>query len=243
MNDPIADQDAQPAAPAPVTESPGQRILLIDLENCPNHIQALQDSLRQYDKVIICYASTGVRIPLDWLIPLHETISNARLQIHKMDRIGKNAADFGIFFFAGMLAQQLTEAAEFTIISDDTDLDHLVSLLIGLSHGAKREGKEKPQPAAEPSPALPSTTATARVSSVSAGVSLYCEHLERYSANRPASDKTLRNSIRTRMAEDAALADAVLQELIRQKALSLNGSKVTYQPTKIKQLAMLAKQA
>lgn len=42
-----------------------QKLLLIDLKNCPNHIQKLQDSLRDYDKVIICYAATGTRIPQD----------------------------------------------------------------------------------------------------------------------------------------------------------------------------------
>lgn len=104
-------QDDQSSAeysyPVIVEHAKTLRTLLIDLENCPNHIQELQDSLRDYDKVIICYASTGAKIPLDWLMPLHETISAGHLQIHKMDSIGKNAADFGIFFFAGMLAQQL----------------------------------------------------------------------------------------------------------------------------------------
>src|SRR5690554_6316807 len=128
-------QDDQSSAeysyPVIVEHAKTLRTLLIDLENCPNHIQELQDSLRDYDKVIICYASTGAKIPLDWLMPLHEAISAGHLQIHKMDSIGKNAADFGIFFFAGMLAQQLEGAAEFTIVSDDSDLDHLVSLLEG----------------------------------------------------------------------------------------------------------------
>ena len=214
------------------------RILLIDLENCPNHIQELQDSLRDYDKVIICYASTGAKIPLDWLMPLHETISAGHLQIHKMDSIGKNAADFGIFFFAGMLAQQLEAAAEFTIVSDDSDLDHLVSLLEGQGHSVLRKGKEKPvtspQPIAEPAVVTPV------IRDVASGVRLYCEHLERYSGNRPASETTLKNSIRTRMGQNLAMTEAVLEQLIKLKALSFNGSKVVYQSTKISQLAIMA---
>lgn len=216
------------------TEQEKQKILLIDLENCPNQIQELQNNLQEYSKIIICYATTGVKIPLDWLMPLHETISSSRLQIHKMDDIGKNAADFGIFFFAGMLAQQLSGPAEFTIVSDDADLDHLVSLLEGLSHKVKRKGKARVQPQQVPSLPIPV------ISSVAAGVKLYCEHLDLYSETRPASEATLRNSIRTRMGQNLAMTEAVLEQLLKLKALTLNGSKVVYQPTKITQLAKMA---
>ena len=234
-------QDDQSSAeysyPVIVEHAKTLRILLIDLESCPNHIQELQDSLRDYDKVIICYASTGAKIPLDWLMPLHETISAGHLQIHKMDSIGKNAADFGIFFFAGMLAQQLEGAAEFTIVSDDSDLDHLVSLLEGQGHSVLRKGKEKP--AASQQPMADSATGMPAVRDVASGVRLYCEHLERYSGNRPASETTLRNSIRTRMGQNLTMTEAVLEQLIKLKALSFNGSKVVYQSTKIGQLARM----
>jgi len=105
------------------------KILLIDLENCPNQILELQDNLEQYRKVIICYAKTGVKIPLDWLIPLSSTVAEKKLHIHKMTSIGKNSADFGICFFAGALMQQYEQQAHFVIISNDTDLDHVVNLL------------------------------------------------------------------------------------------------------------------
>lgn len=221
-----------PGTQVPGTESRVPKILLIDLENYPSQIHELQDSLDEYSRVVICYATTGVKIPLDWLIPLNDVINAGRLQIHKMNSVGKNAADFGIFFFAGMLAQKLEESAEFVIASDDTDLDHLVGLLENLSHKAVRKGKALPQPQSHP--ATPSVPV---VASVAAGVKLYCEHLQRHSENRPATEQTLRNSIRTRMAQNVALSEAVLEQLVKLKALSLNGSKVVYQPTKISQLA------
>lgn len=207
------------------------KILLIDLENCPNQIHDLQSSLKEYSRVVICYASTGAKIPLDWLIPLNETINSSRLQIHKMDKIGRNAADFGICFFAGMLAQQLSEPAEFMIASDDTDLDHLVSLLESLSHKVVREGKSKA--------VVPAVIEVAEpiIKDVAAGIKLYCEHLERNSDNRPASEQTLKNSIRASMRQDAVMTEAVLKHLLSLKVLSLNGSKVVYQATKIRQLA------
>ena len=48
---------------------------------------------------------------------------------------GKNSADFGICFFAGVLMQQLPKETHFVIISNDTDLDHVVNLLKGQGPG------------------------------------------------------------------------------------------------------------
>ncbi len=56
------------------------RILLIDLENCPDQIYQLQEKLEQFSQVVICYAQTGVKIPLDWLIPLSVTVSSNKLK-------------------------------------------------------------------------------------------------------------------------------------------------------------------
>jgi hypothetical protein len=105
------------------------RVLLIDLENCPDQISQLQEKLEQFSQVVICYAQSGAKIPLDWLIPLSGTVSSNKLKIFKMTNGGKNAADFGICFFAGVLMQQLHKQTHFVIISNDTDLDHVVNLL------------------------------------------------------------------------------------------------------------------
>lgn len=37
------------------------RILLIDLENCPNQIQQLMKDLEQYSHVVVCYAQSGAK--------------------------------------------------------------------------------------------------------------------------------------------------------------------------------------
>ena len=66
---------------------PVSKVLLIDLENCPGKIQQLQEDLKDYTKVVICYAATGAKIPLDWLLALNETINNNRLQIYKMETV------------------------------------------------------------------------------------------------------------------------------------------------------------
>jgi len=115
------------------------KILLIDLENCPNQILQLQENLEEYTQVIICYAKTGVKIPLDWLMPLSLTISQDKLKIFKMTNIGKNSADFGICFFAGSLMEKFQKKASFVIISNDTDLDHVVNLLTKVSEFKKNK--------------------------------------------------------------------------------------------------------
>ena len=78
------------------------KVLLIDLENCPDQIFQLQEKLEQFSQVVVCYAQTGAKIPLDWLIPLSVAVSSSKLKIFKMTHAGKNAADFGICFFAGV---------------------------------------------------------------------------------------------------------------------------------------------
>ncbi len=51
-----------------------------------------------------------------------------------MESVGKNAADFGISFFAGALLKQLPKHTHFFIVSNDNDLDHVISLI-------KRQGR------------------------------------------------------------------------------------------------------
>ncbi len=74
------------------------KVLLIDLENCPDQISQLQEKLEEFSQVVICYAQTGAKIPLDWLIPLSLVVSSNKLKIFKMTNAGKNAADL-VFVF------------------------------------------------------------------------------------------------------------------------------------------------
>ena len=209
------------------TIQPLSKVLLIDLENCPGKIQQLQEDLKDYTKVVICYAATGAKIPLDWLMALNETINNTRLQIYKMETVGKNSADFGICFYAGMLAQQLGQYADFTIVSDDTDLDHLVSLLTSQSHTAKRQGKEKT------TKVQPKAIESNISQEVIDGVRLYCEYLATPNASRPGSVTTLKNSICSHMKQNQKISSLVLEHLVNLKVVSINETKTVYNNAKI----------
>ena len=205
------------------------RVLLIDLENCPNQIHQLQKNLEQFSQVIICYAQSGAKIPLDWLMPLSATVNANKLKIFKMTNGGKNAADFGICFFAGALMQQLQQETHFLIVSNDTDLDHVVNLLKSQGRSAERVGTKK-----EEKQTIPTTTTTTVSLSP---LKTYCMHLVTYSKNRPAKKDTLLNSIKNKFKDAPETAADVFRLLTTQSAVVVSENKVSYNDKKIKELA------
>jgi PIN domain len=209
------------------------KVLLIDLENCPEQIHQLQENLENFSQVVICYAQTGAKIPLDWLIPLSATVSSNKLRIFKMANVGKNAADFGICFFAGALMQQLHQETDFVIVSNDTDLDHVVNLLRSQGRSAKRMGtkKEEKETAAKTSKTIVEDAAP------DSSIKIYCMHLVTYSKNRPAKKDTLLNSIKNKFKEFPGSEAEVLKLLTAQGAVTVLENKVSYNDKKIKEIA------
>ena len=197
------------------------RILLIDLENCPNQIKQLQENLEHFSQVIICYAKTGVKIPLDWLVPLSSIVNKNKLKIYKMERVGKNSADFGICFFAGALMQEFDNNADFIIISNDIDLDYVVSLLRDHGCQANRMGAIENKPSDKIINLTPIQT--------------YCQHLSDHTNNRPASDKTLKTSIGNKFQDKPTIAAKVFELLKSKNIITILDNKVTYHNNKIEE--------
>jgi hypothetical protein len=209
------------------------RVLLIDLENCPDQICQLQEKLEQFSQVLICYAHTGAKIPLDWLIPLSTAVISNKLRICKMTNGGKNAADFGICFFAGALMQQLHKETHFVIISNDTDLDHVVNLLRGQGRTAERISSKKEENKAITTDTKKTVEATVLVSPIK----IYCMYLVTCSKNRPAKKDTLVNSIKNKFKDAPESAVEVFRLLTTQGAVKVSENKVSYDDLKIKELA------
>lgn len=212
------------------------KILLIDLENYPRQINELPNILTEYNLVVICYAQSNARIPIDWLMPLNDTINKAQLKIFRMTSNGKNAADFGISFYAGMLMSEQPANAHFVIMSDDQDLDHVVNLLKSQKRSAERLGMRSEQkPMSLPSSEI---IAPAQVKdAVAPLVKLYCAHLITYKNNRPTKHSSLINSIKSKLGEQKDQADAVFQVLVKLKALQIQDTKAQYFDKKIVELA------
>jgi hypothetical protein len=209
------------------------RVLLIDLENCPDQIYQLQEKLEQFSQVAICYAQTGAKIPLDWLIPLSAMVSSDKLRLFKMTNSGKNAADFGICFFAGALMQQLHKETHFAIISNDADLDHVVNLLKGQGRSAERISTKKEENKTAPT----DTKTTVEAPDLVSPIKTYCMHLVTYSKNRPAKRDTLLNSIKNKFKDSPESAVEVFRLLITQGAITVSDNKVSYNDKKIKDIA------
>ena len=214
------------------------KVLLIDLENYPKQINELPNILNEYHQVIICYAQSNARIPIDWLMPLNDTINKAQLKILRMTSNGKNAADFGISFYAGMLMSQLPPHAHFVIMSDDQDLDHVVNLLKSQQRSAERLGMRCEQKAVSLQSTSTESTAYIQVKdAVMPLVRIYCAHLITYKNNRPTKQTTLINSIKSKLGEHKNQAEAVFQTLIKLKALQIQETKVQYFDKKIVELS------
>ena len=216
--------------PTNENQSKESKILLIDLENCPNQIQQLPKSLIDYTQVVICYAHSTAKIPLDWLMPLNNTINSDKLKIYKMATTGKNSADFGICFFAGMLMQQMPEESHFVIMSDDTDLDHVVNLLNSQNRTAQRIGVRKEEKTSTP---IVPASSTPKESSLK----IYCAHLITYKKNRPAKKATLLNSIKYKFKDTPDITNSVLSSLVKHGALTISDNKLIYNDKKISELS------
>lgn len=196
------------------------RVLLIDLENCPSQIYQLMSNLERYSQVVVCYAQSGAKIPIDWIMPLTATINDNRLKLVKMPTVGKNSADFGITFWAGVLMAQLPPNTHFDIVSNDADLDYVVSLLIDQQRSAERVGFKKEN--------LVTLTETKTPSLETQDHYLreYCLHLLNHS--KPVKKETLLNSIKAKFKSDDSDANQLVEMLVNYDVIAINTDKIVY---------------
>lgn len=208
------------------------KVLLIDLENCPNQINQLMNHLDDYSHIVVCYAQSGAKIPVDWIMPLTTIVNEGRLKLVKMPAIGKNAADFGIAFWAGILMAQLPEKSYFDILSNDTDLDYVVSLLLSESRSAERRGIKKENP-----PVLIETEIVEANSIIPKDsehyLHEYCKFLVKCNSNKPAKKATLLNSIKSKFKTDNIDAIQLFNVLFRNGIIAINGENITYKQQKL----------
>jgi uncharacterized protein YaaQ len=204
-----------------------QQILLVDLENCPQQIHQLMHNLKQFSQVLLCYAHTTTKVPLDWIEPLTQVVNENKLKIVKMPVSGKNAADFGICFWAGVFMQQLPVDTHFIIVSEDSDLDHAVSLLKSQGRTAERVNTKQE-----------ANIDVVLVLSIQEITQKFCQHLLAHNKNRPTTKKTILNSLKSFCKNDVDKANQILTELCQQKAISLDKTdKASYNETSLKILA------
>ena len=167
------------------------RALLIDLDNCPRQIEQLPDTLATFARVIACYGGSEPKVPLGMVPLLATAIHEGRLAIIGMQKKGKNAADFGLAFWAGRLVAEMPPDTEFLILSQDTDLDHVVHMLQSAQRHVERlDGKVHRTKKASPHPP------EQQGENDGDAVAEYCTVYLQPGRSRPVRKVTLSNSIR-----------------------------------------------
>ena len=160
------------------------RVLLIDLDNCPQQLNQLPSNLAGFSRIVVCYGSQEPKLPLGLVTALAEPIIGGHLEIVGMEKNGRNAADFGLCFHAGKLMAEMPPETEFTLLSEDGDLDHAVNLLRANQRSARRmNGRHGKQ------------AKTLNESSATAAAQDYATQRLRPGKARPASLKTLLKGI------------------------------------------------
>ena len=156
----------------PASDSGSSRcVLLIDLDNCPAELPTTPQDFSCFHRVIACHGVIEPRVALSTAERLAAPIAEGRLQILRMKRAGRNAADFGLAFSAGRLIESEPDSSKFVILSKDADLDHVVELIQALGRSARRvasleAARSESSPAASAAVAAASVT-TAPVTPVS----------------------------------------------------------------------------
>jgi len=161
------------------------RVLLIDLDNCPQQISQLPANLDGFSRIVVCYGSQEPKLPLGLVTALAEPILGGHLEIVGMEKKGKNAADFGLCFHAGKLMAEMPPETEFILLSEDGDLDHAVNMLRANQRTARRVNGKTGR-----------TARTLDTPAVEMAGLDYADHRLQSQKPRPASRKALLNDIK-----------------------------------------------
>ncbi|MEO5334982.1 MAG: PIN domain-containing protein [Magnetococcus sp. YQC-5] len=177
------------------------------------------------------------RVPLSLMMQLAPSVCAGRLEVVGMKKPGKNAADFGLAFYAGRLLSEMPEETEFIILSEDGDLDHVVNLLRGLQRKVERiNGNPHAAPVKAVVSSHPGSSVSGSGKDAASGM-LTDPDVENYimtrlmaGMTRPAKKATLMRSIQTVCKKRPDLQPAaVFSALVERGILVIGvGGKVRY---------------
>ena len=197
------------------------KALLIDLDNCPKQLRELSKTIDHFERIIVCYGGCEPKVHLDLVVLLASALYKKQLEIIRMEKGGKNAADFGLSFWAGRLSASMPEDTEYIILSEDKDLDHVVDLLHSLDCRATRiNGKTNHITSNGFSPNK--TLADDNLNKVVNEISVKLVDMNK---GRPKKTHTLKNTIKTWIhGYPTVSADDVINRLLESKVIIANQS-------------------
>lgn len=106
-----------------------ENIVLIDAENLGCNTSVIKNCLSEYNKVFIIFSHLLAKLDFNTIADFSSDIKSERLNIIKMDKIGKNSADFGLAFIAGQLSSTLEKGSTIEIRSKDLMLNNIIGML------------------------------------------------------------------------------------------------------------------
>jgi hypothetical protein len=211
----------------------GTHALLIDLDNCPRQIEMLPQTLDGFSRIVACYGGVEPKVHLSLVPLLAAAINTGKLEIVGMEKRGKNAADFGIAFWAGRLMAEMPPETEFLILSQDSDLDHVVNMLRSAKRKVRRiNGKtKKVKIANSPASSQGILSETDDISSDDLNViEEYSRQVLHSGKPRPAKKTTLIKSVKSYFKNRKEIdPEKVLQGLVENGIIAINEKgRVTY---------------
>jgi PIN domain len=224
--------------------------VLIDYENV--QVKSLELLQGEHFRVYIFLGTNNTKLSRDLAVTVQAM--GARAQYVELSSSGPNALDFYISYYLGQLVLQ-EPLGFFHIISKDKGFDPLVEHLKTRSILSARSTIDAmpcfavkpitdavtaavPLPAEEVKPVapIPPKPLTNKKAVLHADqVQLALHDLVTRKSNKPATLKTLLNTIHARIGKDRPIAEAqaVRDALVQRKYVSVNGLKVTYKLPKI----------
>jgi len=235
--------------------------VLVDYENVP--VKSL--ALLQGEEFRICVflGLNNTKLDSDLAMAMHKIAD--RTQYVKLTSSGPNALDFHIAYYLGKLVSN-DPLGHYHVISKDKGFDSLIERLQGQQVKAFRVDSiesmscfpqaDKPPAAIAPSKVVPPKIAPAKVAppvpspkpqpkpaaakavqpELDARVKLVIADLQARKTGRPATQKTLVNTIHSRIGKTlpVAAAQAVFELLVKRKLVVVSGLKVSYNLPKAK---------
>lgn len=211
--------------------------VFVDYENAPISSLALLKGEQFF--VYLFLGPHNSKLPIELVLAMQELGDRAKYVV--LDTHGKNALDFHIAYYLGMIASYDPEGY-FHIISKDMGFDPLISHLrskniycarsvsIEEMPCFKRPPTAKPGNSADspaPEPPLKNSTPKDALEDL---IRLALNDLISRKASKPRTLQTLRNTIHAKCGKETSVKniDAVMETLIARKYVNINGTKVSY---------------
>ena len=208
--------------------------VLVDYENVPVKSLALLQG--EEFRVHVFLGMNNTRLSTELAVAMQKL--GQRGDYVQLTSTGPNALDFHIAYYLGKLVSN-DAFGQYHVISKDRGFDSLIEWLQGQQVKAFRVDSIEcmpcfPQAVAPPAPSPKSKPKAAAAKTVQteldARVKLVVADLQARKTGRPATQKTLVNTIHNRIGKTlpVAAAQAVFELLVKRKLVVVSGLKVSY---------------